>query len=192
MSRPSSIFERRAAITWLLAIVCAPAWPQAGPPLAEYQVKAAFLYKFSTYVEWPAQAFERPDSPFVIGVAGGNDTFIDTLARTASGRQIGGRPIDVRKLRRGASLEGLQVLFIARSGDTAALADMVASAKGQAVLTVTEAEPDPHPAGSMINFVVEGNKVRFDIAPAAADQRNLKISARLLSVARRVIGRPAS
>ena len=154
----------------------------------EAQVKAAFLYKFCAYVDWPLQTFERPDSPFVIAVIDA-DPFADILEQTTTGRNVNGRPVEVHRLRRGASLTGAQIAFIAGSEATA-LTNAVASGKGQSVLIVTDTERGIT-YGSMINFVLDQDKVRFDIAPTLAEQNNLKISARLLNVARKVVGRPS-
>lgn len=152
----------------------------------EAQVKAAFLYKFGAYVAWPNQAFEKADSPFVIAVMGA-DAFADVLEQTTAGRNVNGRPVEVHRVRRGASLTGVQIAFI-MGAETSTLPDILAATKGQSILIVTEAERGLD-SGSMINFVLEQDKVRFDIAPVPAEQNNLKISARLLSVARKVVRR---
>jgi hypothetical protein len=152
--------------------------------LLEYRIKAAFICKFPSYVEWPANAFARADSPLVIGVAA-PDPVTEELARTASGLSADGRPIAVRRLGRGDPLTGVQLVFIARS-HAELLAETLAAAKGRPVLMVTESEPAA-PPGSMINFVVVDDKVRFDIAPQVAELSNLKVSARLLGVARQLI-----
>lgn len=154
--------------------------------VVEYQVKAAFLYKFGTYVDWPAQAFALPDSPVIIGVMGA-DAVADEVAQISSGRTIKGRPVSVKKIGRGGPVNAVHVLFIARLNG-AALADALATTKGQPILVVTEAEAQA--SSGVINFVVTGDKVRFDIDLPSAELNNLKLSARLLSVARKVIGGP--
>jgi hypothetical protein len=155
----------------------------------ESQVKAAYLYKFGGYVEWPTQAFDKTDSPFVIGVMAG-DAFADVLEQTVAGRNLNGHPMSVQRIRRGEPANGVHILFISRT-ENGALVDTLNDLKGQAVLTVTDAERGAN-AGSMITFVLEDSKVRFDIAPAPAEQSKLKISARLLNVARKVLGRVSS
>lgn len=152
----------------------------------EYRVKAAFLYKFGSYVEWPAGAFERADSPVAIGVIGA-DMLADELVQIVAGRNVNGRPVSVRKLRAGDSIAGLHVLFIGRA-DSARLAEILAEAKGHPLLTVTESD-QAMDLGSMINFVVVEDKVRFDVALVPATLGSLKISARLLAVARKVVSR---
>jgi hypothetical protein len=185
--------HRRALLGGLLGTLIAngaftAGWAQTDLQTAEYKVKAAFLFKFGAYVEWPPQVFERPDSPFVIGVTGA-DMLGDELAHIVAGRSIEGRPVMVRRLRRGEPLNGLQMLFIGRlDGDHPT--DVLASAKGRPVLTVTESE-DAFSLGSMINFVIVNDRVRFDVALREAEMANLRVSARLLSVARKVVAGPS-
>jgi hypothetical protein len=152
----------------------------------EYRVKAAFLYKFGSYIEWPSGSFTRADSPVAIGVMGA-DALADELAQIVAGRNVNGRPVRVRKLRPGDPIAGLHVLFVGRA-DSGRLAEILAAARGQALLTVTESEEGLE-LGSMINFVVVEDKVRFDVAPPPPESGNLKISARLLGVARKVVSK---
>jgi hypothetical protein len=190
MLRPAG---RRAVLAGMLAIIGTSGdwdrcWAQSDLQAAEYKVKAAFLFKFAGYVEWPPEVFEAPDAAFVIGVIGA-DALGDQLAQIVAGRSIGGRPVAVRTLRRGEPVSGLHILFIGRSNGGRPL-DVLASAKGRPVLTVTESE-DAFALGSMINFVIVEDKVRFDVAPREAELANLKVSARLLSVARKVLAGPS-
>jgi len=168
------------AVALLVAINAIAQGERAG----ESQIKAAFLYKFGGFVEWPMRAFARPDSAFTIGVLGA-DAVAAELEQVAGGRTVQGRPIAVKKLRRGESLAGVHLLFVGQS-ESARLADILAGAKGQPLLLVTEAE-DGLARGSMINFITVEDKVRFDVALPQAERGELRISARLLSVARKVI-----
>jgi YfiR/HmsC-like len=181
---------QRALGACLLALACALAIDpcRAQSDASEYRVKAAFLYKFGSYIEWPEGVFARPDSPVAIGVMGA-DALAEELAQIAAGHSVNGRPVSVRRLRAGDSIAGLQVLFIGRA-DAARLAEILASAKGRPLLTVTESEQALE-LGSMINFVVVDDKVRFDVALVPADLGSLKISARLLGVARKVVSKPS-
>lgn len=178
---------RCALLASAIALMVASGWAeclaQSDLQTAEYELKAALLYRFTGYVEWPPGAFERPDSPLVIGVAGA-DAFSNELAKLVEGRTVGGRQVTVRRVHRGNEIAGLHVLFIGRSDIRPA--DVLTSAKGKPVLTVTESE-DAFTLGSMINFVIVDDKVRFDVALRRAELANLKISARLLSVARKVV-----
>lgn len=176
-----------ALACWLLAILAglqssqAQSLPQ--PEAVERQVKAAYLYKFGSYVEWPERTFDSPLSPLTIGVVAA-DALADELAQVVAGRTINGHPVNVRKLRREESVKGLNVLFIGRLNN-ARLADTLAAAKGQPILVITESEA-ALTLGSIINFVIVDGKVRFEVAPKTAGLLNLSISARLLAAAYKV------
>jgi hypothetical protein len=172
-----------------LAIVLASLAPlaaiaQADRQAAEVRIKAAFLYKFGGFVEWPPQAFVRPDASFTIGVLGA-EAIAAELEQVVAGRTVHERPVAVRRLRRSDSVTDLHVLFVGRA-EAARLAEILEEAKGQALLVVTESA-DALSHGSTINFVHEGNKVRFDVGLPQAERASLRISARLLSVARKVV-----
>ena len=169
---------------WAALCLALPSWAQTQVQATDVQVKAAFLYKFGAYVEWPSQAFPAPDTPFTIGVLGA-DAVAEELEQVAAGRTVHGRPVTVRHLRRGEPLAGLQVLFVGQT-QAARLEEILRSAKAQALLVVTDVA-DGLPNGSIINFVPVENKLRFDIAVATAERMQLRISSRLLAVARRVV-----
>lgn len=149
----------------------------------ELKVKAAYLYKFASFVEWPEGAFARADSPVVIGVIGA-DALADELERTVIGQVVNNRPIIVRRLRRADPVAGLHILF-AGALEKGVLQDILHAAKGQPSLTVTDSE-DAYAQGSMLNFVVSGHKLRFDVALKPVALSGLKISARMLSAANKV------
>lgn len=163
------------------------AW-SADAQAAEYQIKATFLCKFGNFVEWPAPPPAGTTAPFGIGVVG-PDAVVDEVASAARGQTVNGRPIVVRRVGRGEPLDGLGIVFVTRS-QSARLAETLAEARGQPILTVTESEQGTA-VGSMVNFVVVNDKVKFDIALPPAEQSSLKISSRLLAVARQVAGRPS-
>ena len=154
---------------------------------SENRVKAAFVYKFSDYIEWPADAFDAPDSPLVIGVLGA-DALAGELARIAAAHTAAGRRVVVKKLRYGDQLAGLHMVFIGRT-DSRRINEALTASKGTAALTITESA-DGLKQGSMINFVVVADKVRFDVALPSAEASHLKISSRLLAVARTVVEAP--
>jgi hypothetical protein len=147
---------------------------------SELQVKAAFLYKFGDFVQWPPPAFPAAETPFAIGVLGADD-LAAALESLVVNRTVQGRPIVVRRVRRGDPLAGLHVLFIGQ-----AVPETLSAARGHALLTVTDSE-GAIAQGAMINFVAEAERVRFDVALPSAERGQLKISSRLLAVARRVI-----
>lgn len=167
---------------WLLAGAAAaqPARPEL--PAKAVQVKAAYLIKFAGFVDWPASAFARPDSPLLIGVAG-NDELAARLEQMVAGRSIGGHPLAVRRLRRGdapAVLHGLHVLYVG-----AAAADLPAGARGLPLLTVGDRADGPD---NMIRFVTVDQHLRFEVALGQVAPSGLRISARLLAAALRVTG----
>jgi hypothetical protein len=164
----------------LFALPCAAQSPGSA---AEYQIKAAYLYKFLAYIEWPPQAFERDRAPIAIGVLG-SELLAGELAQVVAGREVNGHDIQVRRLRAGETASGLHVLFIGRS-DSARVASIAAAVKGQPLLIVSESD-DAFALGSAINFLVVDDKVRFDVALRPVEQAGLKVSSRLLAVARKV------
>ena len=188
LGAPVRLLRAGALLLMVAASVAGPRAAQADAQADEYRVKAAFLYKFGGYIEWPDRSFAHADSPLTIGVMG-TDVLADELAHIVSGRSVNGRSVQVRKLRPGDSIAGLHVLFIGRA-DSGRLAGVLAAARGRALLTVTESD-DALELGSTINFVVVDDKVRFDVAPPPAESGNLKISARLLGVARKVVAKPS-
>ncbi|UGQ45791.1 YfiR family protein [Massilia endophytica] len=164
----------------VLAIVPALAPAQSGG--LERQVKAAYLYKFSGFIEWPEGSFARPDSPLVIGIAG-DDALAEQLERTVAGRSINGRPVQVQRLKKGEPRAPLHILFL--GADRAVAQDMLAQYKGQPVLTVSDRE-EVFGMGSVINFVVAEERLRFEVSLKAAASAGLRVSARMLAVAYRV------
>jgi hypothetical protein len=160
-------------------------WAQSERQVTEYKVKAAYLYKFASYVQWPVQAMADADAPLVIGLLGA-DQLGDELALMVTERRADTRPVQVRKLQRSEAASGVHMLFIGRA-ESAHANEILAATRGKPVLTVSESE-NAFAAGSMINFVVVDDKVRFDVAPRQGEAGSLKISARLLAVAHRVVG----
>lgn len=161
-------------------------WPESGASrnVVEQQVKAAYLSKFASYVEWPPQAFAAPDSPFRIGVVGA-DTLADYLVQIIGSSTIKGRRVTVYKLQPDDRLDGLHVLFVGHVDDPQQGAILAAASK-QPILTVTDSAQGLA-LGSMINFVVVDGKLRFEVAPRTSGPGRLDISARLLAVAYRVV-----
>ena len=152
--------------------------------LTEYQVEAAFLYHFAKYVTWPPQAFAGPDDPILIGVLG-EDPFGDDLKQTlAREKPVQGRPLKVVSGRNPAELARCHILFISAS-ETPRLKQHfeVLERARSAALTVGESK-DFLDVGGAIRFVVEKNKVRFEIATRAAERAGISISSKLLSLAR--------
>jgi hypothetical protein len=151
--------------------------------VTEYRIKAAYLFKFGGYVDWPAESFADAGSPLVIGVLGADQVAAD-LSGMVPGRVVNGRKVEVRAVHSGESPAGVHVLFVGRA-ENHNLGTILEGVAGLPVLVVTET--DDARSGGAINFVLVQNRVRFDIAPASAESRKLRISARLLGVARNVV-----
>lgn len=146
-------------------------------------VKAAFLYKFLGYVEWPPTSAGQSNSPITIGVIGADDVAAE-LSEIARGRTVNDRSLAVRQLREGDPLTGIQVLFIGRT-DGVRLDQLLKMAQQRAILSVTETD-GALAQGSVINFMPVDSRIRFEVSLEAAEKSNLKLSSRMLSVAHRV------
>ena len=154
--------------------------------VSERTVKAAFLYKFASYVEWP-DGTASSASPITIGVIGAND-FARELAEITADRTVSNRPIDVRRLTGADSLDGLDILFIARE-ERGRLSELLSGARNRPILTVTESE-GALSDGSIINFTLDQERVRFEVSLYAAEESQLRLNARLLAVAEQVYRDP--
>lgn len=146
----------------------------------EYQIKAAFLYHFAQFVEWPTQAFAGPQSPIVIGVLGKN-VFGDDLERTIHNKTVNHHPFQCEEIHSVREATHCQILFISAS-EKSRLPRILKDLRGTSILTVSETDQFIQ-AGGMINFVIEDDEVHFQINDAAAKQAGLKISSKLLSLA---------
>jgi hypothetical protein len=146
----------------------------------EAEVKAAFLFNFTKFVQWPPSAFEGSNSPLSICILG-DDPFGKTLDQLVEGEAIGGRKVVVDRLHGEPARKSCQVVFVGRSERRAAAVEQF----GPGVLTVGDG-PDFLRDGGMIAFVLDRGHVRFDINQRAASSAALSLSARLLNVARTV------
>lgn len=168
---------------WLAAVIAALlfhahfAAAQDGG-ISEYDVKAAFLYNFGKFIEWPNGAFASTNAPLLIGIYGDNP-FGNRLSGVVQGRVINGHPVVARQVSF-SELKSCQILFICRS-EQKNLKKILATLDGSGVLTVTE-EMDSQ-SGVMINFIVQDDRIRFEINNSAAEKVGLKISSKLLILA---------
>lgn len=165
---------RRALLTGLL-MFGTPLCSAATAP--EYQVKAAFLFNFTQFVEWPAAAFGSADSPLVIGVLG-RDPFGGFLDETVRGESVNQRNLQVRRFARVEDVNNCQMLFISNS-ETEHMAEILGKLKGKSILTVGETE-DFARRGGVIRFATVANKIRLNINVEAAKEASLTISSKLL------------
>jgi hypothetical protein len=165
---------------------CVVAQTDGDAATAERRIKAAFLYKFAGYVEWPDGAFPRPDTPVTI-VIDGDDQLADEVAQVVAGRTVAGRTLVVRKLKKDASSLDAHILF-ARDvhEDRPPISDM----QSQPTLIVTDSR-GALTRGSTINFLVVDEHVRFEVSLEDAERRGLRLSSRLLAVAQNLrTGKP--
>ena len=157
---------------------------QTSPTHSENAVKAAFLYKFSEFTEWPPAAFDALEPSFVIGVYG-NDDVAAELEKIVADRMVNGRPVVARYIRELEPHTNAHILFIANQRDNK-FPDLPNLLLGP-ILVVTEQDIEL-PPGSVINFFIDQGRVRFAVSLPAAKKRSLKLSARLLGVAKKVEG----
>lgn len=165
----------------LLCLLAAPAAAQIADQTVEYQVKAAFLLNFAKFVEWPANRFATPDSPFVICVLG-KDPFGQALDNVVQGETVNSHKLVVERIGKPPAPGMCGVVFVG-SGEKD-LPELLGGL-GPGVLTVGEGDRFLG-NGGMIAMVVENRRVRFDINQAATAKAGLNLSSRLLTVAREV------
>lgn len=157
-------------------------------PAMEYQVKAAFLLNFLPFVEWPAAAFSDASTPICIGVLG-DDPFGPALDKMIEGEIIHNRKVVVKRFRQLDELKTCHLLFISKS-ERGRINQILGAVKDASTLTVSETDGFAK-RGGIINFILEGNKIRFEINPSVARAKGLKISSQLLERGRIIGPEPA-
>jgi hypothetical protein len=157
--------------------VFASTW--AEPTSLASEIKATYIDKFGDFVDWPASALGASTDPVRLCVVG-DDPFGPVLDQATRGQRIGARPVVVVRLDKIERGMPCHILFVAGSNKQS-VADALSKVRGDPVLTITDAAPAP--AAGMINFVVLGNRVRFQIDETSATQSGLMISSKLLSLA---------
>lgn len=155
-------------------------------PAPEYQAKAAFLYNFTKFVEWPARAFAGAASPINLCVVG-EDPFGAALDAIQE-RQAQGRPLAVKRLHALPQAGTCHLLYFCPSEERH-VRQWLAALKGQPLLTVGEVERFAE-NGGVINLVIEDRRVKMDVNVDAAQRQGLKISSQLLRLARIVSEEP--
>jgi hypothetical protein len=175
-SRATSIFGLNLI---LLMLISGTGRAQESRP-TEYQIKAAFIFNFAKFIDWPPKALPQATSPIIIGILGENP-FHDDLARTIRDKTIDDHPLVIKEFRSLVQATNCHILFICTS-EKNRLPEILRDIKGTSVLTVGETERFTE-IGGMINFVFEGTKIRFRINNDAATSAGLKISSKLLSLA---------
>lgn len=172
------------ALALAFALLCAePATSgESGIP-KEYQLKAAFLFNFAKFVEWPAQRFHDASTPLVIGVFGINP-FASELESAVTGRQVNGRTLVVKRVAMAEDAKTTHLLFVPAAEDDR-VREVLQALDGASVLTVGESEEFSE-EGGMIRFLLEGDKLRFEINAGSAERAALQVSAQLQKLAKSV------
>ncbi|HEX6097249.1 MAG TPA: YfiR family protein [Thermoanaerobaculia bacterium] len=171
-------FVRPIALAMLLAAI-----PARGADRSlEYAVKATFLYKFASFVEWPQGSFAHESSPFHLCVAG-PDPFAGRIQQAVSGQSVGRHPIVLRHLAKAEPQSDCHVMFVSDSAAQSA-AEALAAVSGTPTLTVTDSAIGA--TAGIMHFVIAGGRVSFDIDTVAAARNRLVIRSKLLELARRV------
>lgn len=169
----------QAALGLCLLVGLQPANAQQA---TDASVKAAYLYNFLPYVDWPPSSLTAVEVPLVVGVVG-NDAVRAELQAIVAGRQVHGRPVTVRAISESDPPDGLHAVFVGRDANLPRFLDRV---RGRPILVVTDSAQG-RDAGSMLNFVPVQGRIRFEASPAAAERAGLKLGSRLLAVAERVL-----
>ena len=164
----------------LVAVLASPAGAQQ-PEFAPERVKAAFLYNFGAYVEWPPSAVASPELKIAVI---GAESVATELRRISSGRTIQGRVVKVIELSSVSDIEDAQIVFVGHASEPN-LRRVLSALRERPVLTVTES-PDALKLGSIINFAIIERRVRFEASLASARVAGLELSSRLLAIALRV------
>lgn len=179
-----ALLRRPAALLALLFAVPALLGAQTA---SEYDVKAAFLYNFAKFVDWPPEAFPDPNSLKVCVL--GDDPFGKSL-RSVAGEQVGSHKLTVMQADSLSKPAGCQILFISHS-ERDKLQQILSTVRDSPVLTVGDTDGFAT-RGVIINFVLEGSKVRFEINTESADRAGIKISSKLLQLAKRIVPSPGA
>jgi len=194
--RPSLCFWRekpiRVALNLILLAAIAPSLSSFGAPeehVDEYRAKATFLAAFPNFVEWPSDAFPSEQAPLLLCVFG-DFSFGTSLAERTRGTLIRGRRVEIRWARKERDLRTCQILFASRS-EAKHYERVFKAVKGASVLTVGET-PGFLASGGAIDFLVEQDRLQFEVNIVAATDAHLRISANMLALARHVIARTES
>lgn len=151
----------------------------------EYQLKAAFLFNFAQFVKWPSNSFPTSAAPFCIGILG-DDPFGSVLEETVQGETIDNHKLKVVHGRTFEDLKDCQLIFICKSEEDH-MSQIFSELDSKPILTVSEISSFAQ-NGGIIDFYLQGGKVRFEINPDSAQRRGLKISSQLLNLGKIVTG----
>ena len=168
----------------IVALLCSLAGGAQAQAAGEYQIKAAFLYNFAKFVSWPASSFSDSSAPLRICVFG-QDPFGQELRNITADKMVNGRKLQVDDVVDLQPAKSCHILFIA-SSEKSQLKRILDGVRGASILTVGDTQGFAG-LGGIVNFVLEDNRVRFEVNQKAAEQAGLTISSKLLGVAKLVI-----
>ena len=178
------MISRVVKLIFIIVCVTMSSWlfVHAEPPTPrEYMIKAGFLYNFAKFVEWPKEVFENTTAPLIIGIYG-KDLFGSSFEQTINTKTVQGRGLLIKRFKTLDELTVCHILFINPS-EKEHFSEIMNKLMGSHVLTVSETERFAE-RGGIINFIKDGNNVRFEINLDAAEKNGLKISSRLLKLAK--------
>lgn len=188
MAQVVAIDKGRWPRAWMLTFLVgsAVADPQVGLPkkspivnLPEYVAKAGFIFNFAKYVEWPASAFERSDSPISVGIVG-TDPFGDSLEKTIKSKTVNGRTFAIQHFRAPADIRRCHMLYIPRA-ENPHLPEILKKIAGWPVLTVGESDGFCR-AGGIVNILIQNEMPRLQVNPNEAKKSNLTINSKLIKI----------
>jgi YfiR/HmsC-like len=179
-SRERRVPQCLAMVIAIFVLLRVPVLRAQQPRVSEYQVKATYLYNFARFVEWPAKIATAKSDSFAICVLG-QDPFGKILDDTVAGETIGSKAVLAKRLSKPQDAVSCRVLYISSSEDSR-LKEILALLEKAGVLTVSDI-PQFSRRGGMIQFVLDGNKIRFEVNLASAEDAGLSLSSELLKVA---------
>ena len=177
--------RRRGRIALLACLMSIAAWSLfparcAAEQVDEYQAKAAFILNFAKFVVWPQGPMKAPADRFSICILG-DDPFHGAIEQAIAGKKLDGRDLELRQVADANAAHTCQILFISASGRKKFRA-VVEDLKGNGVLTIGDV-PGIAAEGAVIDFKLQAGRIRFEINLEAAEQQQLRISSKLLSLA---------
>jgi hypothetical protein len=187
--RKAGILSGRKPFACALLIIAAVLWCLSNPAnggaqtATEYQLKAAYLFNFLKFVEWPDAPAGEVQTKWMIGIVG-TSPIGDELSKLVENKNVLGRELQVKKFQTTDNLRGCNILFISDS-EKKSLPAILASLRGSSVMTVADMDHFIE-SGGMVQFVVEDARVRISIDVGATGRARLKISSKLLALARTV------
>jgi hypothetical protein len=171
-----------ALVLWLVLGLAQPGFAQKASP-SEYEIKAAMIYRFAQFLEWPTNLFESGQSPLQIGIAG-PDPFGNAIDAVLKNQRIGTHDVLIQRHPQPASATNCHLLFIS-SSLTVETEKLLILLKDKPVLTIGEGE-DFAQKGGHIRLYLQDNKLRFDINLAALERSGLKMHSQVLKLATRI------